>query len=61
MMIWMDTDAPWVEKRSKVAQALTPKIGFVYESYKYTKGKKKIVESHEPTFEISETRIASMY
>jgi hypothetical protein len=57
----MVIDAPWVEKRSKVAKTLTLKIGFVYESYKYTKGKKKIVESHEPTFEIFETCIASMY
>jgi hypothetical protein len=44
-----------------VAKALTPKIGFGYESFKYTKGKKKIVEFHEPTFEISKTLIASMY
>lgn len=44
-----------------MAKALTPKIGFGYESYKYTKGKKKIVESHEPTFKISETRIVFMY
>ncbi len=50
-----------LKKRSKVAKALTPKIGFGYESYKCTKVKKKIVESHEPTFEIYEIRIASMY
>jgi hypothetical protein len=32
-----------LRKRSKLVKELTPKTGFGYESYKYTKGKKKIV------------------